>query len=176
MLDVGAGDGEITMRLAKSLVQLNTNISLSVFASESSYIMKDRLRDKNFTVINEIRELENVHLISCLNVLDRCVDPKSLMADIHAALHPKGRVLLALVLPYNHYVERSSSHMPMEPLLPHWPTKNLPFNEEINIFFQQLEFMGFRIESFTKAAYLCEGDMYQSFYWLIDVLVVLSKV
>lgn len=110
MLDVGAGDGEITRRLAEALVQLNANISLSVFASESSYIMKDRLREKNFTVINQISELENVHLISCLNVLDRCVDPRSLLADIHAALHPKGRVLLALVLPYNHYVERSELH------------------------------------------------------------------
>lgn len=110
MLDVGAGDGEITIRLAKALVQLNNNISLNVFATESSYIMKDRLREKNFTVINQIREVENVHLISCLNVLDRCVDPRSLMADIHAALHPKGRAIIALVLPYNHYVERSEHY------------------------------------------------------------------
>lgn len=73
--------------------------------------MKDRLREKNFTVINQISELENVHLISCLNVLDRCADPKSLLADMHAALHPKGRVLLALVLPYNHFVERSKKIM-----------------------------------------------------------------
>lgn len=66
--------------------------------------------------------------------------------------------------------------MPLEPLLPHWPNKSLPFNEEVNAFFQQIEFMGFRVESFSKAAYLCEGDLRQSFYWLIDILVVLSKV
>lgn len=43
MLDVGAGDGEITTRLAQSLVQLNSNISLTVYASESSYIMQGKI-------------------------------------------------------------------------------------------------------------------------------------
>lgn len=175
MLDIGAGDGKITMRLAQSLLQLNNNIMLNVYASENSYIMKDRLREKNISVINDIRELSDVHLISCLNVLDRCVDPKALLTDIYHSLHPNGRAILALVLPYNHYVERSNSHLPSEALLSHWPNTQLPFNEEINVFFEQLESMGFRIESFTKAGYLCEGDIRQSFYWLIDVLVIISK-
>jgi SAM-dependent methyltransferase len=175
-LDIGAGDGKITLRLAQSLLQLNNSIALNVYATETSYIMKDRLREKNFSVINDIRELENVHLISCLNVLDRCVDPKSLLTDIYHSMHPNGRALLALVLPYNHYVERNTSHLPVEPLLPHWPSKSLPFNDEINVFFEELEMMGFRIEAFTKAGYLCEGDIRQSFYWLIDILVIVSKV
>jgi SAM-dependent methyltransferase len=174
-LDIGAGDGKITLRLAKSLLQMNNNIMLHVHATETSYIMKDRLREKDVTVINDIRELENVHLISCLNVLDRCVDPKSLLTDVYHSLHPNGRALLALVLPYNHYVERNSSHMPVDPLLPHWPNKQLGFNEEINVFFEELELMGFKIEAFTKAGYLCEGDIRQSFYWLIDILVIVSK-
>lgn len=175
MLDIGAGDGKITLRLAQSLLQLNNNIMLNVYATETSYIMKDRLREKNIAIINDIRELNDVHLISCLNVLDRCVDPKALLTDIYHSLHPTGRVLLALVLPYNHYVERNSSHLPVDPLMSHWPNRSLPFNDEINAFFEQLESMGFRIESFTKAGYLCEGDIRQSFYWLIDVLVILSK-
>lgn len=175
MLDIGAGDGKITLRLAKSLLQLNNNIMLNVYATETSYIMKDRLREKDISVITDIREVENVHLISCLNVLDRCVDPKSLLTDVYHSLHPNGRALLALVLPYNHYVERNSSHLPVDPLLPHWPNKQLPFNEEINVFFDELEMMGFKIEAFTKAGYLCEGDIRQSFYWLIDILVIVSK-
>lgn len=179
MLDIGAGDGNITLRLAQSLLQLNNNIMLNAYATETSYIMKDRLREKDITVINDIRELENVHLVSCLNVLDRCSDPKSILADIHSSLHPNGRALMALVLPYNHYVERTSSqnrtHLPSTPLLSHWPNKTLSFNEEINAFFELLEAMGFVIESFTKAPYLCEGDIRQSFYWLIDILVIVSK-
>lgn len=42
-------------------------------------------------------------------------------------------------------------------------------------FFEQLETMGFCVEAWTKAPYLCEGDLRQSFYWLVDVVVVLSK-
>lgn len=176
MLDIGAGDGKITLRLAKSVLQTNNNIMLNVYATETSYIMKDRLREKDISVINDIRELDNVHLISCLNVLDRCVDPKSLLTDVYHSLHPNGRALIALVLPYNHYVERNSSHLPVDALMPHWPNKQLPFNEEINVFFEQLETMGFKVEAFTKAGYLCEGDIRQSFYWLIDILVIVSKV
>lgn len=66
--------------------------------------------------------------------------------------------------------------MPIKPLLPHWPNNtNLSFEDEATAFFEQLELMGFNIESWTKAPYLCEGDLRQSFYWLIDVVIVLSK-
>lgn len=52
-------------------------------------------------------EVENVDLISCLNVLDRCADPHQILSDIHRALSPNGRAVIALVLPYSHYVETS---------------------------------------------------------------------
>lgn len=51
--------------------------------------------------------MENIDLISCLNVLDRCADPHQILCDIHRALSPNGRVVIALVLPYSHYVETS---------------------------------------------------------------------
>lgn len=70
----------------------------------------------------------------------------------------------------------AASHLPIKPLLPHWPTSSsISFEYEATTFFEQLELMGFNIESWTKAPYLCEGDIRQSFYWLIDVVVVLSK-
>lgn len=46
-------------------------------------------------------------MISCLNVLDRCADPHQILSDIHRALSPNGRAVVALVLPYSHYVETS---------------------------------------------------------------------
>lgn len=52
---------------------------------------------------------------------------------------------------------------------------NVPFEVEVVEFFRQLEKAGFCIESWTKAPYLCEGDLRQSFYWLTDVVVVVSK-
>lgn len=69
-----------------------------------------------------------------------------------------------------------TSHLPIKPLLPGWPNcHSLPFDQEANLFFEQLELMGFKIEAWTKAPYLCEGDLRQSFYWLVDVVVILSK-
>lgn len=44
------------------------------------------------------------------------------------------------------------------------------------MFFELLEEKGFKIESWTKAPYLCEGDIRQSFYWLSDIVVVVSKI
>lgn len=69
-----------------------------------------------------------------------------------------------------------ATHLPLKPLLPHWPHKtNLSFDYEANSFFEQLELMGFNIEAWTRAPYLCQGDLRQSFYWLVDVVAVLSK-
>ncbi|XP_037032959.1 methyltransferase-like protein 9 [Bradysia coprophila] len=176
ILDIGAGDGEVTSRLAKAVIHMGNDILLKVYATEYSWTMRDRLQKKQFTVIDKLSNVSNVHLISCLNVLDRCSDPHQIMKDIYNALDPKGRAIVALVLPYSHYVESNSSHLPIKPLLPHWPQRqNVAFGDEATVFFEQLELMGFNIEAWTKAPYLCEGDLRQSFYWLIDVVVVLSK-
>jgi DREV methyltransferase len=67
------------------------------------------------------------------------------------------------------------THLPLRPVLPHWPSTRLPFESEVIVFFEQLEQIGYQIEAWTKAPYLCEGDLRQSFYWLIDVVVVVSK-
>jgi DREV methyltransferase len=67
------------------------------------------------------------------------------------------------------------THLPLRPVLPHWPSARLPFESEVVVFFEQLEQIGYQIEAWTKAPYLCEGDLRQSFYWLIDVVVVVSK-
>lgn len=49
VLDIGAGDGEVTMRLVKGIVQMKSNIFLNVFATEYSWTMRDRLQEKQFT-------------------------------------------------------------------------------------------------------------------------------
>lgn len=40
-------------------------------------------------------------------MLDRCADPHQIMNDVYNALSPNGRAVVALVLPYSHYVESS---------------------------------------------------------------------
>lgn len=49
MLDIGAGDGEVTTRLAKAVIHTNTNVLLKVYTTETSWTMRDRLQDREFT-------------------------------------------------------------------------------------------------------------------------------
>ncbi|XP_055644666.1 protein-L-histidine N-pros-methyltransferase [Toxorhynchites rutilus septentrionalis] len=176
VLDIGAGDGEVTMRFVKAITMIFPNIPMKLYATDSSWTMRSRLVEKQINVLEDINQLSNVNFISCLNVLDRCIDPHKILQDIYNALAPNGRLLVALVLPYNHYVEKNSSHMPLRPLMEHWRSSTwLPIEKEIEKFFEQLEYVGFKILSWTKAPYLCEGDFNQSFYWLDDIVVVCSK-
>lgn len=48
MLDIGAGDGEVTSRLAKAVNHMGTDVYLKVYATEYSWTMKDRLQKKQF--------------------------------------------------------------------------------------------------------------------------------
>lgn len=49
-------------------------------------------------------------VISCLNLLDRCDDPLLLLRDIRRSLVPlTGRLILAVVLPFQPYVEVGES-------------------------------------------------------------------
>lgn len=49
-------------------------------------------------------------VISCLNLLDRCDDPMLLLRDIHRSMVPHtGRLILAVVLPFQPYVEVGES-------------------------------------------------------------------
>eukprot|EP00099_Drosophila_melanogaster_P020384 NP_611846.1 uncharacterized protein Dmel_CG5339 [Drosophila melanogaster] len=174
LLDIGAGDGEISLRVANTVSELSGSAGLRVFATEASWTMRDRLKKLNFNVITEIDGLQNLELILCLNVLDRCFDSFKLLEDIHLALAPNGRAVVALVLPYMHYVETNTSHLPLRPLLEN-NGRQASFEEEAARFMELLENCGYRVEAWTKAPYLCEGDLHQSFYWLIDLIVVISK-
>ena len=50
-------------------------------------------------------------IISCLNVLDRCDCPLTMLRHIHDRLQPGGLLVLALVLPYEPFVERGEIEM-----------------------------------------------------------------
>ena len=44
-------------------------------------------------------------IISCLNLLDRCDQPLSILRHIHSQLRPGGLLVLALVMPFQPFVE-----------------------------------------------------------------------
>lgn len=111
ILDIGAGDGNCTARIQTALKRLDQSGSLPrVMVTETSWIMRKRLaKYENFSLVEveDVKGLQDLHLVSCLNVLDRCADPHQMLEDIHNILSPNGRAILALVLPYYHYVESS---------------------------------------------------------------------
>lgn len=108
ILDIGAGDGHCTARIQAALK--DGEAVPHVYVTETSWIMRKRLaKYKNFSIVEvpEVKNLSDMDLVSCLNVLDRCSDPHQMLADIHGILSPSGRAIFALVLPYYHYVESS---------------------------------------------------------------------
>lgn len=51
MLDIGAGDGEVTARLAKAIIHMGDDVMLKVYATEFSWTMRNRLKNKKFTYV-----------------------------------------------------------------------------------------------------------------------------
>ncbi|KAK4813594.1 hypothetical protein QYF61_011940 [Mycteria americana] len=101
LLDLGAGDGEVTKVMSPHFEE--------IYATELSETMIWQLQKKKYRVLG-INEWQNTgfqyDVISCLNLLDRCDQPLTVLKDIRSVLEPtRGRVILALVLPFHPYVE-----------------------------------------------------------------------
>jgi len=72
LLDIGAGDGSVTKRMA--------SLFKKVYTTEMSSIMQWRLSSYGYTILDtdQWRDLK-FDVITCLNVLDRCEKPLSLL-------------------------------------------------------------------------------------------------
>ncbi|XP_022338741.2 protein-L-histidine N-pros-methyltransferase-like [Crassostrea virginica] len=168
MLDLGAGDGLVTDKMAKYYRQ--------VYATEVSSIMVGRLQEKNYKIL-DLDKWDNgaisFDLIGCLNLLDRCNKPMTILNSIKKALAPGvGKAIVAVVLPFKPYVEQDSKdHSPEEKLLVQGQT----FEEQVQFFITKVfEPAGFYVEKFSRLPYLCEGDLHQSFYVLDDAVFVIK--
>lgn len=169
LLDIGAGDGRVTEIMAKYFNK--------TFATEMSPIMKHILAKKGFQLLDVdtwYKDQCSYDLISCMNVLDRCERPLSMLERIKTKLKPNGKLLLAIVFPLSQYVENSKNrHKPIETINVTGDT----LEQQVNSFHKNvIEAHGFRLISWTKLPYLCEGDMELSFYWLNDVIMLLEPV
>lgn len=100
LLDIGAGDGKITEKMERFFD--------SVFVTEISNPMIRRLENRNYTVLdayNWFGDGKKYDVITCLNVLDRCDKPVTLLSQLKQSLKPNGRLIIALVLPFKPFVE-----------------------------------------------------------------------
>ncbi|XP_009975484.1 PREDICTED: methyltransferase-like protein 9 [Tauraco erythrolophus] len=169
LLDLGAGDGEVTKVMSPHFEE--------IYATELSETMIWQLQKKKYRVLG-INEWQNTgfqyDVISCLNLLDRCDQPLTVLKDIRSVLEPtRGRVILALVLPFHPYVENGGKwEKPSEVL----EIKGHTWEEQVNSLPEVFRKAGFAIEAFTRLPYLCEGDMYNDYYVLDDAVFVLKPV
>nr|XP_023687013.1 methyltransferase-like protein 9 isoform X1 [Paramormyrops kingsleyae] len=170
LLDLGAGDGGVTDVMAKHFQE--------VYTTEVSAPMRWQLQKKNYTVL-DIDEWHSVgfqyDVISCLNLLDRCDHPLALLRDIKHSLVPgTGRLVLAVVLPFQPYVEiggkweRPEEHLKVGGKV--WEEQVTHLSNDV------FRGAGFEVEAVTRLPYLCEGDLYKDFYVLDDAVFVLRPV
>ncbi|CAF3421324.1 unnamed protein product [Rotaria sp. Silwood1] len=165
LLDIGAGDGSVTERMS--------SLFKKVYVTELSPTMQWRLSTYGYTVLNP-DHWDNLtfDVITCLNVLDRCEKPLTLLKQIRKHLNPKtGRLIISLVLPFQPYFEYNNNHYPNESI----EIQGVLPEEQINSFLLNVfQPLGFRLKKLTRLPYLCEGDIERSYYFLFDYLFVLE--
>ncbi|KAF7256435.1 hypothetical protein EG68_06030 [Paragonimus skrjabini miyazakii] len=174
LLDIGAGDGMVTSKMAPFFRQ--------VHVTELSRPMQWRLAEHGFSVIEAdswykqpvSSETESVRydVVSCLNVLDRCETPLTILQNIGHVLKPNsGRLVLGIVLPLKQYVESTADHHATEILnVSDSPVWEIQLNSLVSAVLAPLQFELIR---WTRVPYLCEGDFSQSFYYLNELVLVL---
>lgn len=106
-------------------------------------------------------------LISCLNLLDRCDNPRSILEEAKKALQTDGLLLVALVLPFKPFIEARNSREPNQLL----NIEGSTFIEQVDSFAQLMHnSYGFELQAWSRVPYLCQGDLLHSVYYLDDAL------
>ena len=160
MIDLGAGDGQVTQKLAPFFQQ--------IFATETSKPMQKLLKSQNIDVLPIDTWMNQTYdFIACLNLLDRCDKPLDLINDMKKSLNHKGLLLVALVLPFKPFVEAKENFEPTQRLnITSDQTVGQQVLSVVNIF-QEFDF---ELVKWTRVPYLCEGDTVHSVYYLDDIL------
>lgn len=167
LLDVGAGNGDVTDALAPLFDEATV--------AETSRPMARRLRRRGYRCHNLDLAVHPIpdgpfDAIALLNVLDRCDRPLSLLGNLRSALRSDGRLIVALVLPYRPVVYDGG--------LAREPTERLPIFETTweeathQLVEHVLAPLGFEVESCSRVPYLSGGDAYRALYELDDVVLV----
>jgi SAM-dependent methyltransferase len=175
LLDVGAGSGDVTCRLAP-LVD-------SIECTEASRFMARRLRRRGFPCwlgrVGEGAEGDPLgkagkyDVIALLNVIDRTVRPRSLITAAVAHLPAGGALLLSTPLPYQPFFYAGGiSRDPEERLKIHaagW--------EEalVELWRHELEPLGLTLGAVTRTPYLSGGDAQHPAYVLDSAVLACRK-
>lgn len=183
LLDIGAGDGNVTAQLAPLFEQVTT--------TEVSMPMVSRLRRRGWrslrTMMPSVRQLgsHSFDVVSLFNVLDRCDRPRTLLQRIRQLMCPGGLLLLAVVLPFCPFVEDGPRQRDPVELLPlqggtccgrHSKNSSRRFEDAVeHMIADVLKPAGFSVRCVSRVPYISQGDMRSPFYVLDNALFVLES-
>ncbi len=169
-LDVGAGSGYVTATLAP--------LAGETVTTETSRVMAQNLRRRGFrcheadVAVTGAPE-PKYDLVSCLNVIDRCARPRSLLSRVTDALVTNGRLVLATPLPLDPFVFEGPRSVDPEERLDvsgkTWEKAAIELVENV------LLPLGLEVEALSRVPYLCRGDAQRELYVLDDALFVCRK-
>lgn len=167
LLDVGAGDGGLTQRLAPLFTSITT--------TETSKAMVRRLRRRGYACLevdlSERASESSYDCITCLNVVDRTARPKQLVAALARMVAPGGLLVLATPLPIRAFFFHGARTLEPEERLcatgPSWERALTQFAPSIAALAPNFE-----LQSWTKTAYLSWGDHSSNLYALDDFVGV----
>ena len=182
-MDVGAGCGDVTSRLAAKVDK--------VCATESSPGMVARLREKNFKVVLESDTVEGVvervramghedlprdgfDVVSALNLVDRVDAPTALLRDLRAAVNKTtGVVILAIVVPFRPFVERADGTRGKPSEFVDAPSSGSWETGVESLWTNLIKPSGFDLLKLSRVPYISEGDHKFGAYVLDDAVFVL---
>jgi SAM-dependent methyltransferase len=167
LLDVGAGSGDATASLAPLFDEVTT--------TEISEWSARALRRRGYPCHVGDVAMDGIpeppySAIACLNVLDRCPYPLTLLERAVGALIPDGYLIVALPLPSRpFYFDGPSTLAPQQRLA----CERESWEDGAQALVQSvLEPRGLHISALCRAPYLSGGDADQALYELDDVVVV----
>ncbi len=176
LLDIGAGSGDVTTRLLPLVAAID--------CTETSRFMARRLRRRGLSCWHgeagsgkpgdPLKSAPAYDAIALFNVIDRCRQPRTLLAAARDHLPSGGRLIVSVPLPYEpFFYAAGSSREPEERLRVKSPAWEAAASE---LWRQELEPLGLRLTAFTRTPYLSGGDGQAPAYVLDSAVLVCRKV
>jgi SAM-dependent methyltransferase len=174
-LDIGAGSGDVTTRIAP--------LAESVQCSETSRGMARRLRRRGFSCWlgrvgagepgDPLLQEPPFQVVSLFNVIDRAARPRSLLQAVVRRLPSRGLLLLSTPLPFApFYYDGSVTLDPLEKLNVGAERWEDALGE---LWRNELAPLGLTLRAVTRLPYLSGGDAQYPAYILDDALLVCEK-
>jgi len=168
LLDIGAGDGSITAKAA--------GLFRRVVVTETSRVMARKLRRRGYKVYRtdiangRVPDEAPFDVVACLNVIDRCARPISLLERIRQILSPSGRLVLAIPLPLDPFTYSGGRTIDQ---LEELPLGEESWEEGVASLVQTLiQPIGFSVQSLSRVPYVSQGDADRDLYILDDAVLV----